>query len=362
MTTRLTRRQLNRATLERQHLLCRSDLTALDMITHLVGLQGQDPEPPYVGLWNRIAGFAIDELADLLHKREVVRGTLFRGTQHLVPAEDYRWLRPLLQPMLDGRRQGSFARQTAGLDMAKLASTARTLLDEGPLTRPELGRALARRWPDRDPVVLGWCAQGLLPIVHPPPDGVWGRRGPTPFELAERWLGGPLDPDPSPARLIPRYLAAFGPATVRDVQAFSGLTRLREVVEPLRPELRVFTDEAGRELYDLPDAPRPDPDVPAPVRFLASLDNVVLGHADRSRLMDEEARRYVGFEPAVTVDGMVRGFWRIRTEAGAATLTVRLLAPLSPAEQADLADEGTRLLTFAAPDANHHDLRFEPPG
>jgi hypothetical protein len=351
-TTRLSRRQLNRATLERQHLLRRADLTALDMITRLVGLQGQDPEPPYVGLWNRIAGFSIDDLAGLLRERRVVRGTLFRATQHLVSADDYVWLRPLLQPMIEGRLRGSFRRPTEGLDLADVAAEARAVLADGPLTRPALGRALAGRWPDRDPTVLAWCAQGLVPVVHPPPDGLWGRRGPTPFDLAERWLGRPLATGPAPDRLVLRYLAAYGPATAADMRMFSGLAGLREVVEALRPRLAVFRDEAGRELYDLPDAPRPDPAVPAPVRFLAPLDNVVLAHADRSRLMGDEARRRVGFETAFLVDGMVRGFWTLK----AGTLAVEPLDRLSRAERAAVTEEAARLLAFAAPDAVHPDI------
>jgi hypothetical protein len=356
MTTMLTRRQLNRATLARQSLLERSDATTAEgMIAHLVGVQGQDPEPPYVGLWNRISGFQIDDLAGLLHQRRVVRGTLFRGTQHLVLAGDYAWLRPLLQPMIESRLRGTFRRPTDGLDLAELAAEARALLAGGPLSRPELGRALARRWPDRDPTVLAWCAQGLVPVVHPPPDGLWGRRGPTPFDLAERWLGQPLATEPAPDRLVLRYLAAYGPATAADARTFSGLAGLREVFESLRPRLAVFRDEAGRELYDLPDAPRPGPDVPAPVRFLASLDNIVLSHADRSRLVGDEARRRVGFETALTVDGMVRGFWTLK----AGTLTVEPLGRLSAAERAAVTDEGERLLAFAAPDAERHDIRLE---
>jgi hypothetical protein len=354
----LSRRELNRATLDRQLLLRRADRTALDVITHLVGLQGQDPDPPYVGLWNRIAGFRVDELIGLLTDRRVVRGTLYRGTQHLVAADDYVWLRPMLQPMLDGRWRGAFGRQTAGLDRAAVAAATREILTGGGLTRPELGRALAARWPDRDPTVLGWTAQALVPILHPPPDGVWGRHGPTPFALAESWLGRPLSDRPRPGDLVLRYLAAFGPATVADVQAWSGLTRLREVVEPLRPRLRTFRDEAGRELFDLPDAPRPGPDVPAPVRFLASLDNVVLAHADRSRLMTDEQRPYVGYSPTMTVDGFVGGLWKIKSSRGTATLDVQLFAPLPARAEDAVRAEGARLLRFHAAGADAHDIRL----
>jgi hypothetical protein len=356
----LTRRSLNRATLARQLLLRRADMSALNVIGRLVGLQAQDPDPPYIGLWTRIATFHLDDLTRLLHQRKVVRATLFRGTQHLVTGEDYLWLRPLLQPMLDRWQKGGFGRFTAGLNLTELAAAARTILGQGTLTRPELGRALAERWPGRDPVALARSTQGLVPVVHPPPDGTWGRRGTTPFTLADQWLNQPLASEPSARELILRYLAAFGPATVNDIQAWSGMTRLRDVVEPLRPELRVFRNEAGRELFDLPEAPRPDPDVPAPIRFLAALDNVLLAHADRTRMMTDEQRRYVIVEAAMTVDGFVHGLWRIKRDKSTATLVVRLLKPLLSGDEAAVTEEGARLLRFAAADADRHDVQFHP--
>lgn len=230
------------------------------------------------------------------------------------------------------------------------------------MNRPELGRALAERWPGRDPVALARSAQGLLPIVHPPPDGTWGRRGPTPFELAERWLDRPLTGEPSAAELVLRYLAAFGPASVKDIQAWSGMTRLREVVDTLRPRLRVFGSEAGVELFDLPDAPRPDPDVPAPVRFLAALDNVVLAHADRSRMMADEQRKHIIVHAALTVDGFVRGLWAVKRDQAAAILNITLFTPLTREDEDAVIEEGVRLLHFAYADSDAHDIRFHPLG
>ncbi|MEV4383075.1 winged helix DNA-binding domain-containing protein [Streptosporangium sp. NPDC049644] len=227
------------------------------------------------------------------------------------------------------------------------------------MSRPELGRALAERWPGRDPIALARSAQGLLPIVHPPPDGTWGRRGTTPFTLADRWLDRPPADEPSARELVLRYLTAFGPASVKDIQAWSGMTRLREVVESLRPRLRVFRNEMGGELFDLPDAPRPDPDVPAPVRFLAALDNAVLAHADRTRMMTDEQRKHTIVEAAMTVDGFVCGLWAIkRDRKDTATLVVKLFEPLAGQDVAAVTEEGVRLLRFAAADADGHDIRF----
>ena len=159
-----------------------------------------------------------------------------------------------------------------------------------------------------------------------------------------------------------RYLAAFGPASVADVQAWSGLTRLREVVEPLRPRLRVFADEYGRELFDLPDAPRPPADQPVPVRFLPEFDNLVLSHADRTRVLTEEFRkRLFGVKNGVfpgtfLVDGFVRGAWRITKQRKAAMLTITPWARLSKKDTAALAAEGARLLGFAAAQAESRDV------
>jgi hypothetical protein len=360
----LGQRALSRATLERQLLLGRHDLP-VPAVARLGGLNAQDPEPPYLGLWARLDGFDRGALTRAMEDRSVVRASLLRATQHLVTAADYLAWRPLLQPVLARSRQ-TFARATgAGVDLAELAATARALLAERPLTRPELGRRLAERWPGSDPVALGWSAQFLLPLVHPPPSGTWGARGPTPFVLAESWLGRPLAAPASPDGLILRHLAAFGPASVADVQAWCGLTRLREPVERLAPTLRRFRDEHGRVLYDLPGAPRPDPGNPAPPRFLPYFDNLLLAHADRTRVITDEHRRRVCVgsvvEPTVLVDGQVAAIWRLARDPARTILEIGPLGPLPAADRAAVAREGERLLAFAADDAPGHDLRFLTP-
>jgi len=205
---------------------------------------------------------------------------------------------------------------------------------------------------------LAWSAQGLMAVVHPPPTGTWGHRGSTPFMLAESWLGRPLAKRASPERMIQRYLAGFGPATVKDMQAWCGMTRMREVVERLRPKLRVFRNEDGAELFDIPDAPLPDPDVPAPARFLPELDNVVIAFDDRRRMMTEEQRRYVVVEAPVTVDGFLCGFWRIKRDRRTVILSVDVTGSLSTVDRAEVAAEGERLLQFAAADADDQDIQF----
>ncbi|WP_116950799.1 winged helix DNA-binding domain-containing protein [Jiangella endophytica] len=362
MHQRLDGRRLNRATLARQHLLGRTDRRALDVVRDLMGLQGQDADPPYVMLWNRIDAFTVGQLTTLQLDRSVVRATLFRGTLHLVATDDYLWLRPLLQPMLERWQRGAWGKALDGVDVEELAEVAERLLDDGRLTRPRLSRALAARWPEHNSTALARSVQGLLPVVHPPPDGLWHRHGPAHVALAQTWLGRPLSPGVPPSTLVRRYLAAFGPATVKDVQAWSGLTRLREVVEAMRPELVTFTGEQGEELFDLPDAPRPDPDTPAPIRLLALVDNVVLAYADRGRLVGPDAAARVGWEAAVLIDGEVGGFWTMtHDDDNGAVLTTDLLRPLSDEQEAELEAEAARLLAFAAPEADRRDVRLRVP-
>ncbi|MFE9690309.1 winged helix DNA-binding domain-containing protein [Micromonospora sp. NPDC005806] len=355
----LSRRALNRATVARQFLLDPARVPALDAVRRLVGLQGQVPAGPYVGLWSRVAGFGREDLTGLLSRREVVRATTVRGTVHVTVADDYRWLRPLLQPLMTRLQRQFMGRATEGVDPAELMAYAATLLVGEPLSRTRLRELLARRWPDRDRSALLHSVQYLLPLVHLPPAGTWRGRVDGPCGLAEGWLGAPLAPA-DPAVLVRRYLAAFGPASVRDMQAWSGLTRLAEVVEPLRGELRVFRDEQGRELFDLPDAERPDPDTPAPPRLLPEYDNLLLAHADRTRVVGDEDRRRV-ITPAVAatvlVDGFVAGTWTIVRRDTVATLLVQPFGRLAAADRDALVAEAGRLLASACPELSDRAVR-----
>ncbi len=359
---RLSLRAVNRATLARQHLLARVDRPAVEMVEHLVGLQAQAPFPPYTGLWTRLVDFQPGELADALLGRQVVRIVLMRGTVHLVSAEDACFLRPLVQPLLDRdqRTNTQHAPGVAGLDLPKLADAAREVLAEGPHTAKELGAVLAERWPDRPPNALAHAARGLLPLVQVPPRAVWGRSGQTAYQTAEHWLGRELDPAPDPRRMVARYLASFGPASVADLQVWSGLTRLREVTAGM--DLVTVLGEDGRELLDLPDAPRPDEDTPAPVRFLPEFDNLLLSHADRSRVMAEEHRRRLFgvkngvFPGTFLVDGFLRGSWRLTTQRKSAVLTITPWARTTKKDLAALTREGHRMLAFAAAAAEEKDV------
>jgi DNA glycosylase AlkZ-like len=383
---RLDTRALNRATLARQLLLDRAALTAGEAVRHLAGLQAQAPLAPYVGLWTRLAAFRHQDLRDLITERALVRAHLMRNTVHLVDAADFVRFRPLYQPLMDRALAGNFGRNLVGVDPAELATSAAALLGQTALTRAELGARLAARWPDHDPASLAYAASHLLPLVQVPPRGLWGEPNHrAAFFLASAWLDGrdpSVSPDPAPGptprsgpapisqstvldQLVLRYLAAYGPASVADIQAWSGLTRLREVTERLGTRLRAFAGPAGNrpgaELLDLPDAPRPDPGVPAPPRFLPEYDNLLLSYAERSRVIPH--RRPVPLPPGHGATGgtlLVDGLWQADWKIIRGTLQIEPFIPLSLACRDAITAEGERLLDFAAPATAVRDVRFAP--
>jgi hypothetical protein len=244
------------------------------------------------------------------------------------------------------------------VDTAALVDAVRPFVDEAPRTNTEIGTFLAERWPDVDRRTLSHAVRCLLPMVQVPPRGILGEGGQVRTTPVDTWLGRP-GPAPSWDDIVPRYLAAFGPATVADMQKWSTITGLAEVFERRRPGLRTFRDEQGRELFDVPRAPLPAPDTPAPVRFLGEYDNVFLSHADRTRIVSEEVRRALSagangaFHCSVLIDGFIAAFWRLETDdPDRPVLRVERLRPLHRDERDDLQAEGRRLLEFLVADAD----------
>jgi hypothetical protein len=366
----LDRRALNRALLARQLLLERVSMPAFEVIELLGGMQAQAPLVPYFGLWARLQGFRPQELVDLIESRTAVRApAMMRTTIHLLSARDYLRMRPVLQPVEErGFYTGSpFGRQLAGIDMDALLSAGRQLLVERPRTTSEIGKLLAEQFPGWDVSSLGYAIRLLIPVIQTPPRGIWGRGGLPVIASAEQWLGQPLAVDVPPDDMILRYLRAFGPASVQDIQAWSWLTRLKADVERLRPRLRTFRDERGRELFDVEDGLFVDPETPAPPRFLPEYDNILLSHDDRSRILPEHSGELVlpagggGSIGSLLVDGFFTGMWRMTKTRDRAHLRIELYQTVPQREREAIAQEGEELVRFATEGRAAPEIEFIDP-
>jgi Winged helix DNA-binding domain len=347
----LTKRALNRATLSRQFLLERASLPVEMVIDHLVGMQAQNPFDPYYGLWARLDAFDPGYLAGKVMAGEVVRASFMRATLHMLTTDDALRVHPTTRGVLERVfRSTQFAKDLVGMDMGELLELARASMEEAPRTRAELARALGERWPDRTPSSLAQAATYLVPVLQVPPRGVWGRKGQAVWSTFSSFSQEPYGPPLAVEDFALRYLGAFGPAAVKDMRAWSGLTGLREVFEGLRPRLRSYRDESGVELFDLPDLELPDPETPAPPRLLPEYDNVLLGHSDRSRFFDGDAQPK-GWVGNVLVDGVFAGSWKVDGDCLHLHLTQRGMA-----EEADVVGEARRLIDRAWPDDVHEAL------
>ena len=346
----LTLKELNRATLARQMLLEREPVAPARAVERLAGMQAQEPRPPFVGLWSRVEGFDRDALLAALQSRKVVRATLMRGTLHLVAAKDYLAFRPGLEPLL-GNPLRVMGKQGEGIEPDRVVPVAHRLLSQGPMTFNELRPQLAKAFPSVWDRGLGYVARTMLPLVMVPTDDRWGFARDSQFTLAGEWLGRPPGSESADA-LVRSYLAAFGPASVADFQTWSGLTQTKAAFERMRPRLEVFADERGRELFDLPEAPRPGAGVPAPLRFLPEFDNLVLGHADRSRIIASEHRSAIFMKGNLRIratflwGGMVAGTWTAECKRKVATLRLEPFKALPKKAIAEAQREGEQLLRF----------------
>lgn len=362
--TVLTSRALNRALIARQLLQHRVKRSPAGIIEHLVGMQAQAPNLPYVGLWSRIEGFRHQDLSRLIETRRAVRLSLMRNTIHLVTRRDAMGLKPLFTPLGErGYMRGSpWGRGMRDADWSALREAGTTIMGEKPRTIAELARLMAEQFPKHDGLAMAYGVRYMVPLVFATPRGIWQASGPVSLTTFESWLGRPPGPAYPPEELVLRYLAAFGPASAADFRAWSGLA-MREVFERLRPQLRTFKGERGAELFDVSGAPRPDPESDVPVRFLPDYDNILLAHADRTRIM--APGRHMGLfssngimKGSVLVDGFVRAAWIPSQGKGATELVIMpFTKPIPKAERPPVEAEGLRLLEFLAP-REMHDVRF----
>ena len=338
----------------------------IDAVTHLVGLQAQNPLDPYLALWSRLADFDPEAFGRLIEQRALVRIAVMRSTIHLVTADDALSLRPVMQPVLDAemRRHSEYAPQLRGVDVRPVLALAHPLLSETPMPAARLRAVLAEKFPELPTAAIAYACRCYLPLVQVPPRGVWGKKLQVTSTPLDSWLGRPLRTDATIDQVVLRYLAAFGPALIADAASWSRLTGFREVFDRLRPQLRVFVDQNGRELFDLPDAPRPDADMPAPVRFLPEYDNVLLSHADRTRFSAGPERfgsALDAFKGSVLVDGMVQAIWSSRFDknTGVATATVHHL-PMPDTDAEAVTREGRAAVAFWHPEADDHSVELTP--
>jgi hypothetical protein len=347
-------------------LLGREEAGVVDAVERLGAMQAQEPRPPFIGLWSRVEGFDPADLRAALHKRSLVRAMTMRATLHLMSAADYRAVRAALEPVMATAMKVLKGR-AEGLDLKTVLPAARSFLEDGPRTFAEIRDHLAALFPEVDERALGYAVRTRMHLVMVPTDDRWAFPATSAFTLAEEWLGAPVEPGASPQELVRRHLAAFGPASAADVQAWCGLTGMAAVLEEMRPGLRAFRTEAGRELLDLPDATRPDEDVPAPARLLPEFDSLVLAHADRTRVIADEHRaglvtRNLRVRATFLWDGFAAGTWTAQRTRGTATLTLTPFARLPRGATKALEGEAEALIRFTEPEAKDHQIVWDRPG
>lgn len=359
MDRTLSNRQLNRATLARQLLLERADMGLVEAVDWLIGLQGQVSEGPYQGLWSRLKGFRHEDLTRLIVDRTLVRATSLRSTLHLHTVDDLIGLRPQVQPVLDRLWKSAFGnRRFGGNDIAAVHRAGVNLLNGGPLTGGQLGKALLEQFPAGDPLAKSVLLQVKEILVQIPPTRIWGSGHAPILTRIENWVPPPYERELSLADIVIRYLRAYGPASVADMQAWSGLTKLGDFVAALRARLVEFVGEDGRTLFDLPDAPRPEADVPAPPRFLPVYDNAFLGYHTRYRMLEESVMQRINilaeYKPAVLVDGMISAGWTIERDKNSVLLSIEPYRRLTKREAAEVEAEGLAFLRFMEPNAGSY--------
>ncbi|MEQ8675362.1 MAG: winged helix DNA-binding domain-containing protein [Aggregatilineales bacterium] len=364
MTERiLTLRALNRTFLARQLLIERQAMPIEEAVERLLGLQSQIPNPPYIGLWTRLHNFKRDDLTQLMESRQIVRAAMMRSTLHLVSAGDHHRFRPVIQPAIERALRSFFGKRGRSLDIEKLVAAARPFLLEDYRTTGDLRACLLEVEPDADADAMAYLIRTYLPLVQVPPGGTWGAGSMAAYAIAEDWLGE-FNQTADLRTLFFRYLEACGPASIMDFQTWTGMTKLKDEIEALRPELITYQTEDGKELFDLPDMTIQPEDTPVPVRFIPEYDNLLISHADRNRIIADADRKKVFLSAArvlntFLVDGFVAGTWKITSKKNTITLTISPFKPIESTIQDALIEEGERLCRFVDETAGQIDIQFE---
>jgi winged helix DNA-binding protein len=364
----LTLRELNRALLARQFLLKRQTVDVIAAVERLACLQGQWAPSPYVALWSRLSGFERDRLTRPVDRGDIVKATLMRATLHLVSAREY----PAYSLATMEGRFGAW-RPPGGPALAELDALHRAVMafaSKTPRTRAEVQDFTAGHLPpsaarnERLRNWFSWAAVATSGLVWDAPGAHFEHRQLGRHIAPPARLRKAPKPEDAYALLVRRHLGAFGPATVADVATWSSMRvpNIRAALA-LMKDLRRFTDDRGRELLDLPRAPRPSADTEAKPRFLARFDAAILGHAapERTRILPEEYRKAVIFAaevwPTFLVDGFVAGRWTIAVRPKEAVLELKAFKRLARADRAALVDEGEKLVRFYAPESQTHGVR-----
>lgn len=337
-------------------LLRREKAGLVKAVEQLFALQAQVPRPPHIALWSRLQKFEREHLIKALHARTLVRGTMMRGTLHIMSAKDFLAFRGPLQPSLTAGMQSVLGKGPIP-SMETLITAGRSAFGRKARPFTDVRAALQARFPDGHERLMGYAVRMQLPLVQVPAAGeAWGFPADSDFALAEHWLKTKVGAGSGPGSLVLRYLAAFGPATSADIQSWLGIRGVAEILAPVREKLVTFRDPRGREVFDLPKAPRPGGDSDAPVRFLPEYDSLILAHTDRSRMVDDAHRKALVTKNLIVpatllIDGRVAGTWKVERKKATATLKLTPFAAIPKGVKAAVEEEGQALLKFVEPDA-----------
>lgn len=355
----LTLTQLNRTLLARQLLLERQAIQPIEAIEQLIGLQSQIPNPPYIGLWTRLASFKRNDLTQLMESKQIVRAPLMRSTLHLMTASDHQSYQPVLQPALTRALKAFYGKRAKGLDIEKLIQVTKPFIEEQPRTTGEIKAKLLEVEPEQDGDAMAYAVRNYLALVQVPPSGTWGTGTRAEYTTAELWLG---HTNPSTLEnLLHRYLSAFGPASIMDFQAWVGIPSLTKVITPMKESLVIYQNEDGKELLDVPDMPILDEDTPSPIRFVPDYDNLLVSHKDRNRIIADDDRKYVFLSAArvlgtVLIDGFVGATWKITQDKTMTTLSISLFQSVDKEIIEVIQLEGKYLLMFVYDDLEDYTI------